>query len=189
MDTDEKILKAALTEFAQKSYGGARTKCIAKEADFSELTLFRRFKNKKSLFERVYNENLEKFKEEVIALNDEMENTEFEDPREFINSYIERMSKIIYDNIELIRITIFDPSIKEELFKEIAPHGAQLLQKKLKNDNIDYFTLVLIMASTIILTMNNLYLERTKLDHDKFIKSITESFYNYIDDPGDLKNK
>ena len=181
MDTDEKILKAALTEFAQKSYGGARTKCIAKEADFSELTLFRRFKNKKSLFDRVYHENLDKFKSEVIALNDEMSEIEFEDPKEFIKTYIERQSKIIYNNIELIRITIFDSSIEEEPFEELGPHTALLLEKKLKNDKIDYYTLALIMASTIVLTMNNLYLGHSNLDHDEFLNKIIENFYCFIE--------
>ncbi len=180
MDTDEKILKAALTEFAQKSYGGARTKCIAKEADFSELTLFRRFKNKKSLFDQVYHENLDKFKAEVIALNDKMSDTEFETPQEFIKTYLEQQSKIIYNNIELIRITIFDSSIEEEPFEELGPHTAQLLAKKIKNDKIDYYALALIMASTLVLTMNNLYLGKSNLNHDEFIKKITENFYSYI---------
>lgn len=49
-DTKIKILQAALKLFSQKGYLGTTTKEIAKEANVAEVTLFRYFKSKESLF-------------------------------------------------------------------------------------------------------------------------------------------
>lgn len=43
-ETEQKILDAALKIFSQKGYDGAKTKAIAEESGFSEVTLFKRFK-------------------------------------------------------------------------------------------------------------------------------------------------
>ncbi|MEW6238613.1 MAG: TetR/AcrR family transcriptional regulator [Candidatus Omnitrophota bacterium] len=48
--THERILQAALKVFSQSGYKGASTRAIAKEAGVNEVTLFRHFGNKQSLF-------------------------------------------------------------------------------------------------------------------------------------------
>jgi len=48
--THKRILQAALTVFSRYGYKGASTRAIAKEAGVNEVTLFRRFGNKQSLF-------------------------------------------------------------------------------------------------------------------------------------------
>ncbi|MGZ7107882.1 MAG: TetR/AcrR family transcriptional regulator, partial [Methanobacterium sp.] len=44
-------MDTALKMFAERSYLGAKTKSIAEEAGFSEMTLFRKFKTKKNLYD------------------------------------------------------------------------------------------------------------------------------------------
>ncbi|MEM2265151.1 MAG: helix-turn-helix domain-containing protein [Nitrososphaerota archaeon] len=65
LETEDKLLQAALELFSEKGYLGATTKEIAKRAGVSELTLFRHFKSKENLFTAVLNRysflNLESF--------------------------------------------------------------------------------------------------------------------------------
>lgn len=51
--TRKKILEASLKLFSEKGFIGATTKEIAKEACIAEITLFRHFPTKESLFEEV----------------------------------------------------------------------------------------------------------------------------------------
>jgi len=53
--TKEKILQAALKLFSQKGFLGATTKEIAQEAGIAEVTLFRYFPSKQTLFQEVIN--------------------------------------------------------------------------------------------------------------------------------------
>ena len=53
-EKQQRILNAALKEFAQKGYKNASTNQIVKEADISKGLLFHYFKNKKQLFLFLY---------------------------------------------------------------------------------------------------------------------------------------
>lgn len=55
MKTRDRILEGALRLFSKKSYLGATTKEIAKEAEVAEVTVFRHFPSKEKLFEEVIN--------------------------------------------------------------------------------------------------------------------------------------
>lgn len=179
-ETDEKIMRAALKIFAQESYEGATTKAIAKESGFSELTLFRRFGNKKNLFNMVFLQNLEKFKNQIISTNEDMVNTEFENTHEFLKTLIDRYIKIIDENIELIRISIFDTSIEGEPFDEIGFHTAELLKNKIPNDKIEFLTFALTITSTLVFFGNHKYLGRPALDHETFAEILANNFYQCI---------
>ncbi|MGB3137973.1 MAG: helix-turn-helix domain-containing protein [Nodosilinea sp.] len=49
VDTETKILQAALKLFARQGYGGTTTRELAKVAGVAEGTLFRHFENKKAI--------------------------------------------------------------------------------------------------------------------------------------------
>jgi AcrR family transcriptional regulator len=51
MDTRIKIIEASIHIFSEKGYLGTSTKAVAESAGVSEMTLFRKFKTKKNLFE------------------------------------------------------------------------------------------------------------------------------------------
>lgn len=51
-DTTEKLITAAIELFSKNGYSGVTTEEIAKEAGFSEKTLFRHFKSKQNLLEQ-----------------------------------------------------------------------------------------------------------------------------------------
>lgn len=50
-DTSERILTAAAELFAERGYAGTATRAIAERAGVNEVTLFRKFKNKRGLLE------------------------------------------------------------------------------------------------------------------------------------------
>lgn len=53
MNTEQKILEAALRVFASEGYAGATTRRIAEEANVNEVTLFRKFQSKENLLREV----------------------------------------------------------------------------------------------------------------------------------------
>ena len=57
--TDDRILKATLRLVAAEGFDGATTRKIAEAAGVSELTLFRRFKNKENLVRTAYHTSFE----------------------------------------------------------------------------------------------------------------------------------
>jgi TetR/AcrR family transcriptional regulator len=179
-NTDQKIMKAALKVFAQKSYQGSTTREIAEEAGFSELTLFRRFKNKKTLFNIVWLQYLEKFKTQLQSANEELFKIKFESPREFLKTLVRHYVEIIEHNIELIRILIFDTSIEAEPIKELVFSTEKLLEKKIQNDKIEYLSFALTITGTLIMLSNDNYLKRPILDYDKFIENFTNNFLECI---------
>jgi AcrR family transcriptional regulator len=179
---DEIIMKAALEVFAEKSYRGATTKAIARKAGFSELTLFRKFKNKESLFKVVYQKNLSIFKNQVKQANQEMMKTEFPDTHLFMKTLIDSYVTIINDNIELIRITVLDTSIEGEPFEDIGLNTAQLLEAKIPNKNIEFLSFGLIITGSLIMLGNNKYLGRTVIDHDTFVDVLANNFNQCVRD-------
>ncbi|GAB6162392.1 TetR/AcrR family transcriptional regulator [Desulfothermus naphthae] len=55
LSTRQRIIEAAYTLFSEKGYHGTSTREIAKAASVSEVTLFRKFGNKETLFKEVLN--------------------------------------------------------------------------------------------------------------------------------------
>ncbi|KGE19368.1 TetR/AcrR family transcriptional regulator [Paenibacillus wynnii] len=64
-EKQDRILNAALKEFAQKGYQNASTNEIVKEAEISKGLLFHYFKNKKDLYLFLHNHFLDIFMEEI----------------------------------------------------------------------------------------------------------------------------
>ena len=75
---EEKILKARLIDLGYEGYDKATTRKIAAEAGVCELTLFRKFKNKKNLVREAYKRSLERSISDMdsIFASEEKENLE-----------------------------------------------------------------------------------------------------------------
>lgn len=61
MNTEQRILDAALKVFASEGYTGATTRRIAEEANVAEVTLFRKFQSKENLLKEVLIKNRASF--------------------------------------------------------------------------------------------------------------------------------
>jgi AcrR family transcriptional regulator len=75
---EEKILNATLKVLAAEGYDGARTRAIAEEAGVSEVTLFRKFKNKENLIKEAKKLKLENALERMEKLFQSIEGNCFE---------------------------------------------------------------------------------------------------------------
>lgn len=75
-DTTKNILDASLKVFKAKGYLKATTKAIAQEAGVAEVTLYRKFKTKKALFEATLRKHLDLSFEETL-INPKSESQDF----------------------------------------------------------------------------------------------------------------
>ncbi|MCO4781462.1 MAG: TetR/AcrR family transcriptional regulator [Candidatus Cloacimonetes bacterium] len=91
-DTTKKILKAALSEFANKGFAGARVDEIAKNAQVNKRMIYYYFKNKQGLYEAVMEKKCE-MKEKAVA-------DQPSDPEELMKYWME----ICYTDIDFIRL-------------------------------------------------------------------------------------
>lgn len=98
-------MDTALKMFAEKSYLGTKTKNIAEEAGFSEMTLFRKFKTKKNLYDRIMERSHDKLLKEFQLLFNE---DQYENAEEFLKNLIKNITFLIENNFEYIIIAIHE---------------------------------------------------------------------------------
>jgi Transcriptional regulator len=173
-ETEQKILDAALKVFSQKGYDGAKTKAIAKESGFSEVTLFNRFKTKKDLYNRVAVQNIVKLNEDFDFIPKDYR---CETPEAFLRTFIKDFAEIFYDNFEFLHLAIQEASKShEQVEKEGINILSEHLEKNIQNDKVDYQALALTIFTFTYMYSLNKYKERTYIDLD----TILERFINTI---------
>lgn len=175
--TEDKLMDTALKIFAEKGYLGAKTKCIAEEAGFSEMTLFRKFKTKKYLYDRVMEKNQEKLFKEFQNLFIDMH---FESSEDFLKNLIENISKLIENNFEYILISMHEgpePSksgdLNNYLIKEVGNYIKN--QEVLKNSNID----AEVFAFNIITFTYFIFLDKKRGKAFKNHEDVINKFISY----------
>lgn len=150
--TEQKIIGAALKLFSERGYVGATTMAIAEEAGFSEKTVFRKFKTKENLF----NTTIVQKAQEVTELFDEtvLVDREYEDPREFLDTFIRNSIKFVDEYFELFYITINERTqIHEPIMAELNQKLCRYLEKNLPNQDIDYMTFLLTISAFIYMVL------------------------------------
>ena len=135
-NTEQKILDAALKEFAKKGYDATTTRKISKTAGFTETTIFRKFGSKKNLYQQVLNYGMKKVENEYFSVQNL--NQKFKDPNKFLEILINTLAKIRFDNIEIFSLILnednlrFDSDIgKGNLFI------SELIKRNIPNIKID----------------------------------------------------
>lgn len=162
-DTKEKILKAALKVFAAEGYVGAKTRVIAKESGFSEMTLFRKFRSKKNLFDMVLIKHKEKVLNEISALFKE---NKIEDPILSLSYSIRQIYKLIDNNFQFISIHVNESRrISECILDDFVVFMKRELEVKFPDIN----------AKTDILAFNILYNIYDLIFNKKKNRSIIDS--------------
>lgn len=177
-ETEQKFLDAALKIFAQKGYNGATTKAIAQEAEFNEMTLFRRFKNKKNLFNCVLIHNMEKLKGNFDST---LKKNKCEDSKEFLRTLITDLAKIAEDNFEFISLTMNERSmVSGPLIAEFVNDLGAYIEKNIKIKNIDYNALALsIFSFTYVLSIDKQY-GRDAINHQEILEGFIENSILYV---------
>ncbi|MGB9936334.1 MAG: TetR/AcrR family transcriptional regulator [Methanobacterium sp.] len=172
-NTEEIIKDAALTVFAEEGYVGAKTRIIAEESGFSEMTLFRKFKNKEKLFDTIL---IEEKKRIVGEANELFKSNKLEDPLESLRLLIKQIYKLIEENFQCISLYINERRrVSECVLDEVMIHvGSQI---KLKFPDIKMN--IKVLAFTILSFLYNLIFDKYKgysfINHEEAL----EEFIGY----------
>ncbi len=173
-ETEQRILDAALKIFSQKGYDGAKTKAIAKESGFSEMTLFNKFKTKKNLYNRVAVQNIVKINKDFSAI---LTDYKFETPEAFLRALIRDLAKMFHDNFEFLHLAIQEASKSHaQLEEEFINLLSEYMEKNIQNDKIDYQALALTIFTFTYIHSLAKYKGRHYFDQDKLL----EGFINNI---------
>ncbi len=167
-ETERKILDAALNLFAEKGYAGATTRSIAEKAEVSELTLFRKFKTKRNLFDTLITKNIEKMKEDFESV---LVNKKFNDPREFLKIFIRNYIESIEENFEVFFLVINDGTGKfEQSMAEFFKKSTDYLEENIANSNIDPEAFSLTLAGFTYIVCIEKHKGRTIFNQEQVIE-------------------
>lgn len=100
--TEKKILDAALKIFAERGYDGAKTKLIAKESGFTEMTLFRKFGSKENLFHTVLMVNYDRITADIVQIFSQP----LDESQDLLKFLIEAIIEMEDKNFEYVKILI-----------------------------------------------------------------------------------
>lgn len=152
--TEQKILDAALKLFSEKGYKGATTLDIAAKAGVNDSTLFRKFKTKQNLFDKVIVDGIKKMVED--ANSGLFVDNEFKTHRDFLEIFIKNLAKLGEDHFEIINLVNREADlIPANFIGGFIYNLSEYIEKHVQNDQIDYE----IFAFDIISFIYVLYLD------------------------------
>jgi len=114
LSTRDRIIEAAYTLFSEKGYHGTSTREIAKTASVSEVTLFRIFGTKESLFEEVL--KVKSIIPDLLAMIRDVENYSLED---LLFSLTKRFYYTLVSKKKFIMITLSEVNQYSEKVRDI----------------------------------------------------------------------
>lgn len=166
--TEQKILDAALKIFAKKGYKGATTRNIAIEAKINDSTLFRKFKTKKNLFERVLIQNNKKMMKDLDLI---IIDKKFETPRDFLETLIWNLVKLAEDNYEHLNLTINEGNrMSESVMDTFIFHLSRYMEEHIPHKKINYPVFVMTITSFIYILIHDKRQGRTTINHEEVVK-------------------
>jgi TetR/AcrR family transcriptional regulator len=128
MSSEEKVLTAAVEEFAALGYAGARVDTIAEKAKVNKAMIYYHFKNKEQLYERI----LKDITTNIFTQIKEASVVEG-DPMDVLNSIISRYMDMLDG---------FDKSFFQIMMREIASGGEYFKKIALPNLILPVFSIV-----------------------------------------------
>lgn len=118
---EQDILSAAIKIFSEKGFNAATTSEIAKEAGIAEGTLFRYFKNKKDLLNKVLITYSKAITDELIVkqVGDLLKENKDRPPKEILRILLLNRIELIEKNLDVYRIIFTEMQYQEDIKKEI----------------------------------------------------------------------
>lgn len=177
MDTEQKILDAALKVFARKGYDAATTRVIAEESGFTEMTLFRKFQTKKNLFEQVMNMGNQEIQKNSQVL---FEQKKYKNNRDLLLSFVKNLDGFINENFEFFHLSIVEDSkTVKPVVGLIIDEIGRYVEKNLPNKEIDYNTFGFSIATYIYSLNIDRYYGRTASfdDYQKSLEQLVDVLY------------
>lgn len=166
--TREKIMDSALKEFAEKGYARAKTKDIAERSGLSEMTLFRRFKTKKNLFNQVLEENHQKLMGDIFSI---MDKSKIENSDDFIETLIRLLLNLTEENFEYVSLVILErESLSGEIVADVMNYLAEFIDKVSPKSQIDPKVLAFSILSFVYMIILDKKYNHTFIDHEQAIR-------------------
>ncbi|MGP8190120.1 MAG: TetR/AcrR family transcriptional regulator [Methanobacterium sp.] len=135
-NTKQKILDAALKEFAKKGYDATTTRSISKTAGFTETTIFRKFGNKKNLYQEIIGYGGKKLEYAYHSLQNL--NQKYKDPTDFLEAFVRTLAKIRLDHIEIFILLLNEDNIKYDyIIAEVNYFISELIKNNIPNIKVD----------------------------------------------------
>ncbi len=172
-DTEQKILDAALEVFSKNGYTGARTRIIAKQSGFTEMTLFRKFKTKENLFKQVLTKNQERIMNDFDSL---LVLDETKEAKERFRALIMSLMDLMDKNFEYVNIIIYERErIPHSISKTFIFHLGSYLEKIFPKIKVDHYVLSFMILSFLYFISFN----KNRGDDFFDVKSAVEEFITY----------
>jgi len=173
--TKQKILDAALKVFASDGYKSATTRGIAKESGFTEITLFRKFGTKKKLYEEAMLTNHAKLQENVISIISDLDQ-KIDDPKKFLEIYIEKMAAFFKDNIEFFNLMVTEDNIHiDNDMGEFSIFMGKFIERNIKNSEIEAETLAITINTYLYMLNLGIYRGFSSIRIDDRVKHFTDN--------------
>ncbi|MDI6723803.1 MAG: TetR/AcrR family transcriptional regulator [Methanobacterium sp.] len=171
-ETKEKLVDAALKLFAEEGYVGTKTRIIAHEAGFSEMTLFRKFKTKENLFDTVLVEKKELILDEIYSI---FNRNKVKDPAESFRLLIEYFYRLIEDHFQCISIYVNERRrVSDSILEEFIDHLSQYLERKYPEIKINSRVFAFNILSFLYLLILDKNMGYSFVDHEKAVKEFIE---------------
>lgn len=166
----EQILESALNVFIEKGYNGSTTVDIAKEADISEVTLFRYFDSKKQIFMDAIEPIL------ITSLKESLEESKDLELMKKLEHILKNRIKFISEHNEVIKLILMESQINPEIADfDFINQITSLLKDSIKEAGIELqdedFSLRLLMGSIL----SFLYLPKINdREIDNYVKKLID---------------
>lgn len=184
-DGKRRILRAAVSLFAQNGFHATSTAAITKEAGLSDATMFKHFKNKNALLDAI----LAPLLEQLVPNVSEQFVTSVQDKATTINDVIafivsDRWS-FMQQNNEVIQVLVNEAlasaTLREHMISEIGPklsHITTILQGLMRSDSsinpqLTGYDLLRIIAGQLMIHFMSQYKFQTQLNDETVLANVT----------------
>lgn len=184
-DGKRRILRAAVSLFAQNGFHATSTAAIAQEAGLSDATMFKHFKNKNALLDAILAPLLEQLvpnvsEQFVTSVQDKA--TTIDDVIAFIVSdrwsFMQQNNQVIQ---VLINEALANTTLREHMISEIGPklgHVTPILQGLMRSDSsinpqLTGYDLLRIIAGQLMIHFMSQYKFQTQLNNETVLANVT----------------
>ena len=185
------ILFAAIKIFSEKGYNAATTSEIAKEAGVSEGTIFRYYRSKKELLEKMIVTSAKKISDIVVKerLKKIIEENEGKKSEEILKAIIIDRIDLVEKNKDIFKVVLtelqYHPELRESLIQNMVYAGKDILVKFIENgilkDEFKNINILIALRSLVgmIITyiiQSTFFPDLIKLDKEKQVEEIVNIF-------------
>jgi AcrR family transcriptional regulator len=197
---EEEILEAAVRIFSEKGYSAATTSEIAKEAGIAEGTIFRYFKTKKDILNKVMVKLVEVLGERLITtrLTKIFEENKHKDEKEILKILLKDRLETAVKYFDMIKVVLtemqFHEDLREAFIKNVVTKGVEMLNQYFRTGAIkevfrDIEPIILTRSLVGIVGMyvvqKQFVPEIVSIDDDKQIDIMLDLFLNGLSKKGE----